>query len=186
MSSRPSPTLCVPKEGELPYGMVVLHNDGQGDEDDGEEDEESEPVAGAEASRASGKQGRDSRAAVTAAAGSRDAAAMPLKLGSRLTVLDLGRIEFLNVLFHNESHLHPVGYCAVRMLRTAASGGMDVLHRMEIAVSEDGCRPVFRWETGKQTEDRCFWRDGAWKDRQNSGETQLSVYGIETRWQPNI
>ena len=35
---------------------------------------------------------------------------MPLRVSASLTVLSLGRIEFINPAFHNEKHIFPLGY----------------------------------------------------------------------------
>lgn len=128
--------------------MIVSNNDGSDDDDDDAEADvvellDSIHVTETDTGRSAVIKGRDGSAAVAAVVKAATASC-PLHLGSQLTVMHLGRIEFLNQLFHNESHIYPVGYSAVRLLKSVASLGNIVPHRMEIVVSEDACKPLFR------------------------------------------
>lgn len=68
----------------------------------------------------------------------------PLRLGGNLTLLSLGRIEYVNPLYHNEKFIFPVGYRACRLVATPASKGAEVPHVMEIVKGEGASGPVFR------------------------------------------
>ncbi|KAL0040242.1 hypothetical protein WJX77_001213 [Trebouxia sp. C0004] len=115
-------------EGELPSEMVPKHNDDPYN-DDKEEEQEQEPAP---------------KAAKLLKPIDSSGVSMPLKLTSSLTVLSLGRIEYLHPAFHDVKNFWPAGYCVDRLAATPASGKKETLHRCEILEAPDGSGPLFR------------------------------------------
>ncbi|DBA66045.1 TPA: hypothetical protein ACH3X2_003050 [Trebouxia sp. C0005] len=115
-------------EGELPSEMVPEHNDDPHNDDEEEEQE----------------QERVPKAAKLLKPIDCSGVRMPLKLTSSLTVLSLGRIEYLHPAFHDVKNFWPVGYCVDRLAATPASGKKETLHRCQILEAPDGSGPQFR------------------------------------------
>ncbi|KAL0042492.1 hypothetical protein WJX79_001550 [Trebouxia sp. C0005] len=115
-------------EGELPSEMVPEHNDDPHNDDEEEEQE----------------QERVPKAAKLLKPIDCSGVRMPLKLTSSLTVLSLGRIEYLHPAFHDVKNFWPVGYCVDRLAATPASGKKETLHRCQIREAPDGSGPLFR------------------------------------------
>jgi hypothetical protein len=68
-----------------------------------------------------------------------------MRIGRALTVLSLGRVEWLHPAFHNEKVIWPVGYRALRTAVTPLGGATPVEHLCEIIVAPDGSGPLFKW-----------------------------------------
>ncbi|GLI69245.1 hypothetical protein VaNZ11_013821 [Volvox africanus] len=145
-------------EGELPRRMIPPNFD----EDDDEDAEEELPQERHKGAAAGGLalNGTPSTGA-RRTAGRRDSqhipmatdddghvtlpvSALPLVLGRKLRVLQLGKVVWLSRWFHDEKYIYPVGYTASRLMASGASGGREVQHLMEVVASEDGVRPLFR------------------------------------------
>ncbi len=107
--------------------MVPPNNDdmfdNSGDDDSGDEGACTGAQSQARGAGGPGKKG-GKRAAV--AVTSLDKVQLPLPLGPQLTLVSLGRIEWLNGAFHNENTIFPVGFTAVRTVATPASSGKQV------------------------------------------------------------
>ena len=59
-------------------------------------------------------------------------------------VVALGQVDFLHPAFHDEKFIYPVGYSAIRITSSAASGNRPLPHLCEILAAEDGSGPFFR------------------------------------------
>ncbi|GIL51716.1 hypothetical protein Vafri_7651 [Volvox africanus] len=145
-------------EGELPRRMIPPNFD-EDDDEDAEEEMPQERHKGA-AARGLALNGTHATGAPRTA-GRRDfqhipmatgddghatlpASALPLVLGRKLRVLQLGKVVWLSRWFHDEKYIYPVGYTASRLMASGASGGREAQHLMEVVESDDGARPVFR------------------------------------------
>ena len=90
-----------------------------------------------------------------------EARADPIKINAGLAVLSLGRVEWVHPAFHSAKHIFPVGYRALRLAASPASGGKEAPHTCEILASPDGMGPVFRWGLGaRQRERQLCWKPG--------------------------
>ncbi|KXZ51594.1 hypothetical protein GPECTOR_12g558 [Gonium pectorale] len=127
-------------DGELPRGMIPPNYD---EEDDEEGEDQGCSGGDANAGTAKGSGGNRSAAAGGYSAAALGTVTLPLTLGPKLQVLALGEIIWLSRWFHDEKYIYPVGYKAVRLMASGASGGREVRHVMEVLASEDGVRPVF-------------------------------------------
>ncbi|GIL92473.1 hypothetical protein Vretifemale_19939 [Volvox reticuliferus] len=145
-------------EGELPRGMIPPNFDEDDDEDAGEELQQ-EGHKGATAGRLTpngahttgvrrtGGRREPQHIAMANGDGSPGAlraSVLPLVLGPKLQVLQLGEVVWLSRWFHDEKYIYPVGYTALRLMASGASDGQEVQHLMEVVASDDGVRPVFR------------------------------------------
>jgi len=70
---------------------------------------------------------------------------MPLTVGKTLTVLSLGKVEWLHPSFHDAKSIWPVGYTAQKIAVTPAAGSnKPKKHLCEILETSDGSGPIFR------------------------------------------
>lgn len=128
--------------GELPVEMA-----GDNGEAPGSDEEEEEALLRPEAKRSRPPKGRQPKQQQA----QQEARADPIKINAGLTVLSLGRVEWVHPAFHASRHILPVGFSALRLAATPASGGKEAPHTCEILAAPDGSGPLFRW---------VFWRPG--------------------------